>query len=181
MVVHFPIALLLVGLLVDGWGLIVRRASWLPKAALLLYVLGTGALIAAYFSGKQAAGALTWTDTTRVALDEHASWAEWTLWFFLILTVIRGAFRDNSSRVVTLILWLFMLPGVYLIWETGSHGAALVYRLGVPLQHIRTEQLEIQALPAAPEEDCEEETPQQAPSSEDIGCQGDLGELGNLR
>ncbi len=177
LLVHFPIALLLVGLVIDGGAMLLRRVDWLSRIALLLYVLGTAALVLAYFSGKQAAGVLTWTDVTRPALDAHTSWAEWTLWFFLMLTVVRLAFRDAASRLTRGILWLIMLPGAFLIWQAGTHGAALVYRYGVPLQQVMSMQEQIEALPPAPE-DCDEE---QAPSEEEVGCAGDLFEADTLQ
>ena len=51
MIVHFPIALLIVGFLADAVGLIFKK-DFFTKAGFYLLILGTLGVVAAYLSGN---------------------------------------------------------------------------------------------------------------------------------
>ena len=86
---HFPIALLLTaaGLDVVGWALRCNRS--LRFAATALYVIGTLAIVAAYFTGRAAAETIWLSGMAHGAVKEHWDWAFRAVWFFTILTAVR--------------------------------------------------------------------------------------------
>ena len=135
LLVHFPIALLItaVGLDVVGW--VLRRSRPLRHAATLLYVLGTGAAVAAYFTGRAASQTIWFPGMAQAVVKEHWDWAFRTVWFFAILTVVRLVLlrpsrRDPGAAIIAA-LALAGLVGIGLLVETGDRGGRLVYQHGV--------------------------------------------------
>jgi uncharacterized membrane protein len=135
LLVHFPIALLItaVGLDVAGW--VRRRNRPLRQAATLLYVLGTGAAVAAYFTGRAASQAIWLPGMAHAVVKEHWDWAFRTVWFFAIVTGLRLVLlrptRRDPGHVIVAALALAGLLGIGLLLETGDRGGRLVYRHGV--------------------------------------------------
>lgn len=82
LVVHFPIALLVIAVLVDFIRLAKRKHEGLNLTVQILYGLGTLGLIFAFLSGREA------TETVEVAgqafsvLASHENWALATMIFF---------------------------------------------------------------------------------------------------
>ena len=58
MIVHFPIALLIVGFLADAIGLFTKR-EFFTKAGFYLLILGTLGVVAAYLTGNYAGEGVT--------------------------------------------------------------------------------------------------------------------------
>jgi uncharacterized membrane protein len=54
LVVHFPIALLVIAVLFDAARIYFKEESWLQKMVLALYATGSAGLIAAFWSGRRA-------------------------------------------------------------------------------------------------------------------------------
>jgi uncharacterized membrane protein len=135
LVVHFPIALLFtaVGLDVVGWALGCNRS--LRSVATALYVLGTLAIVAAYFTGRAAAETVWLPGMAHAAVKEHWDWAFRTVWFFTILTAVRLVLlwrvRADPRPALIVLLTVVGLLGVVLLGETGDRGGRLVYRHGV--------------------------------------------------
>ena len=135
LVVHFPIALLFtaVGLDVVGWALGCNRS--LRFVATALFVLGTVAIAAAYFTGRAAAETVWLPGMAHAAVKQHWDWAFRTVWFFTILTAVRlvllwrvGA--DPRPGLIALLTLVGFL-GAVLLGETGDRGGRLVYQHGV--------------------------------------------------
>lgn len=134
LLVHFPIALLVSAVLLDGLSLLWSQRSWLKQAALALYVLGSLFALGTYFSGRQAADLVTVPDAANPVLNEHADMALYTLLYFGIYTLLRLAFLRTGwlkGKGGSLIVWLIALVGLGLLSETAEHGGELVYRYGV--------------------------------------------------
>jgi uncharacterized membrane protein len=135
LVVHFPIALLLTaaGLDLVGWALRCNRS--LRFMATALYVLGTLAIVAAYFTGRAAAGSIWLPGMAQAAVKEHWDWAFRAVWFFIILTAVRLVLlwrvRADPRPALIALLTLAGLLGVVLLGETGDRGGRLVYQHGV--------------------------------------------------
>jgi uncharacterized membrane protein len=135
LVVHFPIALLLTaaGLDVVGWALRCNRS--LRFVATALYVLGTLAIVAAYLTGRAAAGTVWLPGMAHAAVKEHWDWAFRTVCFFTILTVVRLVLlwrvRAAPRPALIALLTLAGLLGAVLLGETGDRGGRLVYQHGV--------------------------------------------------
>jgi len=63
-----------------------------------------------------------------------------TILFFALFTLIRviSVWKGGKRYFwISIILFIFSLPGLYLIIETGEHGAELVYKYGVGVQKIK--------------------------------------------
>lgn len=134
LIVHFPIALLIFALVFDLFALIFRNVNWLRYAAGSLYILGAMAALVTFFTGKQAADIVNVPAMARHTLSEHADWAHFTVWFFGIYGVIRLFFLSkklSQKWVVAFVLFLIGAGGMFLLFETGEHGAELVFRYGV--------------------------------------------------
>jgi uncharacterized membrane protein len=135
LLVHFPIALLLTAAGLDVVGWVLRRNRSLRQAATLLYVVGTGASVAAYVTGRAASQTLWFPGMAQAVVREHWDWAFRTVWFFSMATVVRLVLlrpsRREPSPVIIAALALAGLVGIGLLLETGDRGGRLVYQHGV--------------------------------------------------
>lgn len=138
LIVHFPLALLVVAVVADAVALWTRRWGWVRPAALALYVAGGVAAIVTYFTGTWAADAVRVPAEAEPLLTEHADLGWWTMWFFGVYALVRLAahrmegVRDN--RIAEGMLFAVALGGLVLLWETGEHGGEMVYHYGVGVQ-----------------------------------------------
>jgi len=135
LVVHFPIALLLTATGLDTAGLALRCNRPLRFVATVLYVIGTIALAAAYFTGRAAAATVWLPGMAHAAVAEHWEWAFRAIWFFAVMTLARlmllWRLRTEPRHGVVALLTLAGLLGGLLLGETGDRGARLVYQHGV--------------------------------------------------
>ncbi len=134
LIIHFPIALLIIAVIADLGGLIFKKYDWLRPAAIFLYTFGALGTIAAYFSGKQAADIVNFPPPSYPVISEHADLALYTMLFFGIYTLIRLFLRWKGLDQRSLVAWgLFFIAagGLFLIKATADHGGELVYRFGV--------------------------------------------------
>jgi uncharacterized membrane protein len=136
MIVHFPLVFLILAVLLDAAGLIFKKFTWLEKSALLLYLLGTIAAAVAFLTGRSASDGLDIPSKVVSAVNDHADWAEITLWFFIIYTIVRLSFafgfkHIQFAKVIVVPLVLIGLTGTYFLYNTGDRGAKLVYGYGL--------------------------------------------------
>ena len=101
LVVHFPIALLLVGTLLRLIGAFVSSVSFTKPAGRTLLVLGVVGAWVAIYTGTQAYYAVVRTLCDPTVADSHARFAYWTAYLFTA-----GLFLDG-------LLWFDLLPGAY--------------------------------------------------------------------
>ena len=144
LIVHFPIALLIVAVAVDLLALFWRRWEWGVPAATGLWVLTGVSAIVTYFTG-------TWAvDTVMIpngevadVLSTHLTWG----WYTMLYTGIYGLLRAGLSIVPTLydntfihgLIVLIGLGGVVPIWKAGENGGQMVYAHGVGVQFVEAE------------------------------------------
>lgn len=134
LIVHFPIALLLIAVAADLAGLILKRYNWIKPAALWLYVLGALGTIGAFISGKQAADVVHFPTPSYPVISEHADLALYTMLFFSLYAIVRlFAFRKqwDQRSAVAVILFVVAAGGLGLLQQTAEHGGELVFRYGV--------------------------------------------------
>ena len=135
LVVHFPIALLFTAVGLDVVGLALGCNRSLRFVATALYVLGTLAIVGAYFTGRAAAETVWLPGMAHAAVKEHWDWAFRTVWFFTILTAVRLVLlrrvRADPRPALIALLTVVGLLGVVLLGETGDRGGRLVYQHGV--------------------------------------------------
>jgi uncharacterized membrane protein len=141
LLVHFPIAILILAMIMNVLSFFMSDEWWDELKTSLLYLFGTIAAGITYYSGTLAADSVTFTDAAKPVISAHADWAFWTLWFFIGYTVLRlvlhgmQLMEQQQARVFT---FLIVLPGLFFLIETGEHGGELVYEhaIGVETQVI---------------------------------------------
>ena len=141
LIVHFPIALLLVAPLFVVLGIVLRRSRLFLWAALLLMAIGTTATVFAMSTGEAAGKLAEPTPQINTVLEHHENLAETTRAVFTALTVIfrrswwpRPRFavcRARCSRRFPLVFLLCYGAGVLVLANTAHNGGRLVHELGV--------------------------------------------------
>ncbi|MEO8588800.1 MAG: DUF2231 domain-containing protein [Flavobacteriales bacterium] len=134
MLVHFPIALLIVGFLFQLIGLF-RANTFYRKAALYLLVLGALGTVATYLSGDQAGEGIE-DGPLEAPMDLHEDAATFTLWltvatgvFFVALALLK--YTRTWTTVIGTILFAAVVGGIA---RTGYLGGQLVYQHGAGVE-----------------------------------------------
>jgi uncharacterized membrane protein len=129
-IVHFVVALLVVGVLLRLVAL-TGKVRFASGAATTLIVLGTGAAALAVHSGLNAHGPVERIPGVRTAVVEHEEWGERTRNAFFIvaalelLTLALGNPRHRRmAHAVTAVLGV---AGLAVLYEAAEHGGDLVY------------------------------------------------------
>ncbi len=129
MIVHFPIALLIIGFLVDAISLFVKR-DFLEKTGFILLIVGAIGAIAAYFSGASAADGLVEAGSLKDAVEVHESAAELALWIIIGAAVFRTALVmvRRYAGYYRWIAFAIFFAGVLAVSRTGYYGGELVFK-----------------------------------------------------
>jgi len=150
LIVHFPIALLMVVPLLVLLGLVWREyRAGIHIAALALLMIGTSMAVLAVISGLSAAGSVQPGPELRAALESHERLAKRTTFFYADLTLafiliqlapVLWKSWDNRRRILILNLaWLAVSLGAnVLLIQTGHLGGRMVHELAVH-SHARPE------------------------------------------
>ncbi|MBC7893861.1 MAG: hypothetical protein H7066_00520 [Cytophagaceae bacterium] len=128
-VVHFVIALLVVGVLFRLLALF-KPSSWLNPAATALIVLGALASYAAVKTGDDAHGPVERVPGSRDAVVEHEEWGERTRNLFLAiaaLELVGLALAPNRQRILHYGTAAIGAAALFAVYETAEHGGELVY------------------------------------------------------
>ena len=136
-IVHFPIAFLLIYVLLEITGIVTKK-EFFQKSAHLFLLLGVLAAVAAVITGNQASNiASEWKNKGAVIpldlISEHEEYATITLWYFTALLFLRTFYiiKKKFKGIVQYIFILLAVVGAYLVYQTGDHGGRLVYDHGV--------------------------------------------------
>lgn len=158
LIVHFPIALLVVAIAVDVFALALRRwvLRWVPPirvvAALLYLATGVSAVVT-YYSGLWGLEAVRVPPGAGETLNEHMTYA----WYTMVYTGVYGAVRLGASLVKdvrrSLLAHVVLLGvgvgGMLPLWKAGENGGKMVYRHGVGVEDARPAPASGNAEPAA--------------------------------
>jgi uncharacterized membrane protein len=144
LVIHFPIALLLVVpfLIVVGALRPPERGQTILYVALALMIAGTLGTFLAVASGEAAGRIAERTSQIDAVLEHHEQLAEATRIAFSVLTVVFAAIllipvilKKTSNRLVSTVLPLAFLVlyggGILLLTNTAHNGGRLVHEFGV--------------------------------------------------
>ena len=144
LVIHFPIALLLIAPLFVIAGAIMHPAKGRAYhlAGLALMLLGTAAVFVAVGSGEAAGEQAERIAGVKQVLEAHEALAERTRMVFSVLSVIfaalliaPGLLKHADNRLVTTTLPLAFLvlysAGMLLLVNTAHNGGRLVHEFGV--------------------------------------------------
>lgn len=133
MLVHFPIAIILLAVLLDFLNFFLPDEWWDELKTTILYGIGTLSAIIVYYSGTLAADSVFLPSGAQSVLNEHADWAWWTVWFFGAYTVLRillHRYKAMDRKSIRTAVFVLALPGLFLVYETGNHGAKMVFGYG---------------------------------------------------
>jgi len=135
MIVHFPIALLIVGFLAEVIGLVLKK-EFFTTAAFYLLVLGTLGVVAAFITGDIAGDGVSETGQLKNALETHEHAAQLTLWLMVGAAVVRIAlvWMKKFSGVLKYAAFVLFLAGVLSVARTGYYGGELVYKHAAGVQ-----------------------------------------------
>ena len=128
-VVHFVVALLIVGVLFRLVAL-TGKVKWTGPAATALLVMGGVASWVAAKSGTAAHGPVERIPGARDAVVEHEEWGERTRNVFLgvaALELVALALGVGAARTVRAVSGLAGLAGLFVLYEAAEHGGELVY------------------------------------------------------
>lgn len=136
-IVHFVIALLVVGVLMRVVSLTGRFRFTVP-AAFTLILIGTVAAWLAVRSGTDAHGPVERIPGVRAAVIEHEEYGKRALNVFYVVALLEIVAFAMTRReaLVKKAYWVFLgsaavgLFGVFQLYETGEHGGELVYSYG---------------------------------------------------
>ena len=144
LVIHFPIALLLVAPLFIMAGIIPNPQKGRPFliTALILMLLGTAGAFLAIATGEAAGEVAERTPAVSAVLERHEDLAEMTRIVFTVLTLLFAAIlflprllkREASgvtARILPLAFLLFYGAGAVILMNTAHNGGRLVHELGV--------------------------------------------------
>lgn len=149
LIVHFPIALLVVAVLFDVARLLFKKQNWLQNSVIALYSTGTIGLVASFFSGRNAVETVSITGEAISVVTTHEDWALYTLIYFSVFTLLRfwtwwKNLEVKQSISVSLIVLAF--AGIGMLWYTGELGTKLVYKHGVAVGEIDRLEAQIENL-----------------------------------
>ena len=134
MVIHFPIALLLIGFFSDLIGIIFKKIFF-KHTAFYLLILGTFGTIISYFSGDFAGEGME-SGTLGKAIEMHADAALLTVWLAIttaILYTVVDVFRF-TDKWLKLIRFLVFAILIGCVSRTAYLGGQLVYSHGAGVE-----------------------------------------------
>jgi len=133
-IIHFPIALLIVGFISELVG-VINNKTFFKNTAFYLLLLGSSGAIAAYISGSFAGEGIE-EGPLKLPMKLHEQAALITLWMAIITALYRMVifyFNFNSTRIrwVGIILFTALVLAVA---RTGYLGGQLVYSHGAGVE-----------------------------------------------
>jgi uncharacterized membrane protein len=136
-IIHFPVAFLIIYVILEITGVISRK-DFFQKTAFLFLFLGVLSAVAAVITGNQAAEiASKWEDKGAIIpfglISEHEEFATITLWYFTGLLVLRTflVLKKKFKGLYHYLIILLAIGGAYLIYQTADYGGRLVFDHGV--------------------------------------------------
>jgi uncharacterized membrane protein len=133
MVVHFPIALIIVGFLMDVVSFYFKEKSYLSEFSFYLLLLGTIAAIISLLIGVVSTPEMSGSAGEIKELHELFAWITVSL---LVLTIaIRIILKTNNkerSRLRWIVVMLYCFSAVS-VSITGFYGGTLVYNYMMPI------------------------------------------------
>ncbi len=143
LIIHFPIAFFFLYAFFELTALINKTEKFDISIQIILSLAVFTAVISV-FTGNQAMQYFIKLNPNADGsvlglIDEHEKYATFTVFYFLILLIIRSFlfFKKKLKRFCRLSLTLAAVIGLYLIYETGIHGGELVFKYGVGTEIFR--------------------------------------------
>jgi uncharacterized membrane protein len=133
MLVHFPIALLIVGFLFDVIGMFFKKEKCLSTTGLYLMILGTIGSIAAFLTGEYFTKEMT--GIAGEMKENHEVFAKFTMYTMIIASTFRIwiVVLKKSETFWKWIILVVYLIGAVSVGYTGFLGGKLVYNVMIGL------------------------------------------------
>lgn len=134
MLVHFPIALLIIGFLSEMVSFFYKK-DFFSQTAFYLLVLGTLGTIASYFAGRSAGDGMD-EGSLGIAMEQHKQAATISLWLAIVTAVLYLAvyFLQNKKVWVKVLSVLMFALVIGAIGRTGYLGGQLVFKHGAGIE-----------------------------------------------
>jgi len=136
-IVHFPIALLSLYIVLEIITYFIKNET-LNNITTWILLFGIITSVNAVLTGNQAEHlASSFLDSTMTlveeSIEEHEQFATYTLWYFLVLLVVRYFIiqKKKMNKIFKGVLIILALCGGILIFMTGISGGKLVYQFGI--------------------------------------------------
>jgi uncharacterized membrane protein len=134
-IVHFPIALTIVGALAVLAYALLRR-DWLRWFGPILMTIALAGAGGAYFSGQAAEDRAEHIGVPEAAIEEHEEVAIWAIWVIALSTLL--AWATHASRRGVWLAGIVSLAAVTLVALAAHRGGKLVYIHGAGHVHSST-------------------------------------------
>jgi uncharacterized membrane protein len=131
MLVHFPIALVMIGFIADLSSLIYKKETWLAKASFYLLIVGTLSALVTLFSGALFTGEMDGAAGEIKSRHELFAWITVIILFFTVAFKV-VILRSESAGLKMSGLLLYGIAAVC-VSLTGFYGGTLVYNYMMPL------------------------------------------------
>jgi len=155
LIVHFPIALIIVIFILDFLGALVRNKS-LFSAANILTIFAAAAAVVAVISGLMAEESVWHPDQAHELLELHETIGLAVLGLTLILLIFRPVVKKKKSRSLGWIAVLISLAAAILVGYEGYLGGEIVYKHGAGVRQAEIATARADSLSALLEENAVE-------------------------
>ena len=144
LIAHFPIVLLLIGVVCDAIGILNDRDFFL-RAGFLLFSLGALSALPVALTGDSAAEVAQHIDDIAADLDDHDTLGTVTAFLAVALVLIRTHFvlRKKFVGIIRYVYLVFGLVTAGLVCAAGYTGGHLVYHYGAGTRSV-TSQIEVE-------------------------------------
>ena len=144
LIAHFPIVLLLIGVICDAIGMLNDR-DFFVKAGFLLFSLGAVSAIPVALTGDSAAEVAQHIDDIAADLDDHDTLGTVTAFLAVALALIRTHFvlKKKFVGIIRYVYLVFGLITAGLVCAAGYTGGHLVYHYGAGTKSV-TSQIELE-------------------------------------
>lgn len=130
--VHFPVAILSIGLLWDLLGIVTKKDSFL-HAGWWAQMFGTLAIVASVITGLIAESAVVHNDAVHGIMETHKAIGLVAAGVFIALFIWRSILRSALPvKKILLVVYILLSTGSVVTMLTGAHlGGRMVYEFGV--------------------------------------------------
>ncbi len=144
LIAHFPIVLLLIGVVCDAIGILNDRDFFI-RAGFLLFSLGALSALPVALTGDSAAEVAQYIDDIAADLDDHDTLGTVTAFFAVALALIRTHFvlKKKFVGIIRYVYLVFGLVTAGLVCAAGYTGGHLVYHYGAGTRSV-TSQIEVE-------------------------------------
>jgi uncharacterized membrane protein len=133
MIVHFPVALIMVGFLIETLALVVKKEPCLTKTGYYLLLLGALSALAAYLTGQFFTGEMS--GAAGEVKEQHELFALLTMLLMVVNAIFRSylLIRHKETGTLRWTSYLLYLGSAIMVSITGFLGGTLVYTYMMPL------------------------------------------------